>query len=75
MRITQKGQVTIPIEIRQRLGMLPETEVAFEVDGNAVRIVKVRSETSRGARAVAGLAGRASQGWTTEEILALTRGD
>ena len=35
MRITSKGQVTIPIEIREKLGLLPNTEVEFEVVGNA----------------------------------------
>ena len=29
MKITTKGQVTIPVEIRERLGLLPETEVRF----------------------------------------------
>lgn len=38
MRITAKGQVTIPQEIRKRLGLLPNTEVIFEVDGSAARL-------------------------------------
>ena len=37
MRVTSKGQVTIPADIRERAGLLPHTEVEF--DGNAVRIV------------------------------------
>ena len=49
MRITSKGQVTIPQEIRQRLGLLPETEVEFDVVGNTVRIRKVAR--APGARA------------------------
>ena len=39
MRITSKGQVTIPIDIRERAGLLPHTEVEFEFDGKVVRIV------------------------------------
>jgi len=31
MRITSKGQVTIPVEIREQLGLTPNTEVEFEV--------------------------------------------
>ena len=31
MRITSKGQVTIPIVIRERLGLHPNTEVEFEI--------------------------------------------
>jgi AbrB family looped-hinge helix DNA binding protein len=38
MRITAKGQVTIPQEIRLRLGLQPETEVEFDVVGNTVRL-------------------------------------
>ena len=31
MQITSKGQVTIPQEVRIRLGLLPHTEVEFEL--------------------------------------------
>ena len=75
MRITSKGQVTIPQEIRERLGLLPETDVEFEIDGNAVRIRKARgAKTSRGARIVERLRGRAANRLSTDEIMALTRG-
>jgi AbrB family looped-hinge helix DNA binding protein len=77
MRITSKGQVTIPAEIREQAGLLPNTEVEFEYDGNAVRIVKVteaRRET-RGERIVRRLRGSATVQMTTDEILALTRGE
>ena len=40
MKITSRGQVTIPAEIRKRLGLLPHTEVCFEMDGDAVRLLK-----------------------------------
>jgi AbrB family looped-hinge helix DNA binding protein len=75
MRITSKGQVTIPQEIRERFGLLPETEVEFRVDGNAVRLVKVRSKKrhSRGAALTARLRGSATVKMSTDEILALTR--
>ncbi|MHB8868605.1 MAG: AbrB/MazE/SpoVT family DNA-binding domain-containing protein [Thermoleophilia bacterium] len=36
MRITTKGQVTIPQDIRERFGLLPHTEVRFQVDGDRV---------------------------------------
>lgn len=74
MRVTSKGQVTIPVEIRERFGFLPETEVEFVVDGDTVRITRVdRQEWSRGNRVVARLRGRARSAMTTDEILALTR--
>jgi AbrB family looped-hinge helix DNA binding protein len=74
MRITSKGQVTIPIEIRERAGLLPHTEVRFEVEGNAVRIVRdERSTGGRGQKLLERMRGRATSGMSTEEIMALTR--
>jgi AbrB family looped-hinge helix DNA binding protein len=57
MRITSKGQVTIPVDIRARAGLMPNTEVVFEIDGTAVRIVPVATprKPTRGARLVAHL--------------------
>lgn len=78
MRITSKGQVTIPVEIREKLGLLPNSEVEFEVVGQAVRIRKVRRarrEGRRGKSLVTRLRGRGSVRMGTDEILALTRGD
>jgi AbrB family looped-hinge helix DNA binding protein len=74
VRITSKGQVTIPQEIRDRLGLQPETEVAFEVIGNTVRIRKVGDRPGRGRGIVDRLRGRATTRLTTDQILALTRG-
>ena len=78
MRITSKGQVTIPQAVRERTGLLPNTDVEFVVDGGDVRIVKAVSgrRPSRGARTVQRL--RQSGGhvrMTTDEIMALTRGE
>jgi AbrB family looped-hinge helix DNA binding protein len=76
MRITSKGQVTIPQDIRERAGLLPNTEVEFTYDGKSVRIVRAkgRKGAGRGARIVAHLRGRGDIAMTTEEIMALTRG-
>jgi AbrB family looped-hinge helix DNA binding protein len=77
MRITSKGQVTIPVEIRQRTGLLPGTEVDFALDGEGVRIVKAadpRGET-RGEEIVRRLRGSATVKMSTDEIMALTRGE
>jgi AbrB family looped-hinge helix DNA binding protein len=74
MRITSKGQVTIPLEIRERLGLLPDTEVVFEVAGSAVRLRKAPGVSRRGAAVVARLKGRSRSRLTTDQILALTRG-
>ena len=76
MRVTSKGQVTIPADMRERAGLLPHTEVAFEFDGKFVRIVRVpsRNGRGRGARLVAHLRARGDVAMTTDEIMALTRG-
>lgn len=77
MRITSKGQVTIPIEIRRRAGLLPDTEVEFALEGGNVVLRKAaKPSAGRGQRLVESLRGRArAGGWTTEEIMALTRGE
>ncbi len=76
MRITSKGQVTIPIEIREKFGLLPDTEVEFRIEGNAVRLIKTRNgrARTRGQKVVGNLRGSSDSKMTTEEILALTRG-
>lgn len=72
MRVTSKGQVTIPQEIRDRLGIQPGAELRFEVDGDAIRVTK-QADSDRGHALVERLRGRASSGLSTDEILALTR--
>jgi AbrB family looped-hinge helix DNA binding protein len=75
MRISAKGQITIPIEIREQLGLLPDTEIEFEViGGKALKIVKVaKSRTGRGRSIVSRLRGRLGKGLSTDEIMAMTR--
>ncbi len=75
MRITSKGQVTIPIEIREQLGLLPDTEVEFTIDEDAVRMTKAAqpSARSRGRGVVQHMKGRATSGLTTDEIMRLMR--
>jgi AbrB family looped-hinge helix DNA binding protein len=76
MQITSKGQVTIPQEVRNRLGLLPYTEVEFEVAGDHARIRKAKGAAGsgdRGRRAVSSLRGTADARMSTEEIMALTR--
>jgi len=70
VRVTQKGQVTIPVEIRRALGITTGTEVRFELDQDGARLVTGRDEAK--AR-VAGLRGAGDVRLTTDEILALTR--
>lgn len=79
MRVTTKGQVTIPQEVREKLGILPGTEVDFVLNGNSASLVKTKKKNgnlSRGERIVARAAGKgtANTDLSTDQILAWTRG-
>jgi len=74
VRVTAKGQVTIPVEIREQFGLLPDTEVEFVVKGTVVQLRRIDEPGHRrGDRIVGRLRGRAKGKMTTDEILALTR--
>ncbi len=73
MRVTSKGQVTIPQTVRRRLGIKPGSEVDFELDERGARLVRVR--TSEGRKVVQAMLGRGTVAMSTDEIMALTRGD
>jgi AbrB family looped-hinge helix DNA binding protein len=77
VRITSKGQVTIPQDIRERAGLLPDTDVTFLYEGGQVRLVRSQTQTARGrgARIVAHLRGRGDFTLSTDEIMAMTRGE
>ena len=77
MRITTKGQVTIPQDIREKFGFIPETEVEFCVERNKVFLKKTRTtakKAGRGKKIVNTLKGRGDMGLSTDEIMAMTRG-
>ena len=71
MKVTSKGQVTIPQELRRKYRIYSHAEVDFvEEDGKIVVKVAKRSESS-----IRKLVGRGDVRLSTEEILRLTRGD
>ena len=70
MRVTQKGQVTIPLEVRRALGIETGTDVSFELDSRGARLVV---EPARAAREIRRMRGAGAGTMTTDEILALTR--
>lgn len=77
MKITSKGQVTIPKEIRDEFGLLPGTEVEFVAEGREVKVRKLKGGRTRGQEIVDHLR-RASGGdipLSTEEIMRMTRGE
>lgn len=71
MRITPEGQITIPIEIREKLGFLPDTQVGFEIRGKTLRLQKV---STRGQSLISRMRGKATSGMSTDEIMEMTRG-
>lgn len=77
MKITSKGQVTIPQDIREKAGLMPDTEVEFHFDGNTVTLVKATNCTNLSGRGkqLEKLRGKGDIKLTTDQIMALTRGE
>ena len=74
MRVTDKGQVTIPKDLRDALGIGAGTEVQIEAKGDTIVVRKVSNGPTRGTRLAGRLRGRGDVRMTTDEIMALTRG-
>jgi AbrB family looped-hinge helix DNA binding protein len=72
MRVTSNGRVTIPKAIRDRFGFHPGADVEFVTNGKAVYVVK--ASASRGEKLVLRMRGAAGPGMTTDEVIAMTRG-
>jgi AbrB family looped-hinge helix DNA binding protein len=81
MRLTVKGQVTIPQEIREKLDLHAGTEVEFDIVDDAVRIRKAGSQERRRQQVrawihrIRGSARHSRVQLTTDQIMALTRGE
>jgi len=75
-KVTSKGQVTIPKDLRDEFGFLPGTEVEFVRDEGGIRVYKAAGSRSRGEELIAHLreAGK-NYTMTTEEVMRLTRGE
>ncbi|HET9583927.1 MAG TPA: AbrB/MazE/SpoVT family DNA-binding domain-containing protein [Bradyrhizobium sp.] len=72
--VTRKGQVTIPKLVREHLGIVPGSRVEFRraTDGS---IVIEKADGTREPSRFAKLVGIAGPGPSTDEIMAITRGD
>lgn len=81
MRVTSKGQVTIPKPVRDKIGITAGTEVEFRVDGDIVTLrrakVKARAGKTRGDEIVEALRGSRTRHreMSTEDLMQLLRGD
>jgi AbrB family looped-hinge helix DNA binding protein len=74
-RLTVKGQVTIPKEMREAFGWKAQTPVQFEMLADGVKLTKLVKGGSRGAALVRNLRGRGNRRLSTDEIMGLTRGE
>lgn len=72
--VTSKGQVTIPKQVRDLLGIGPGSIVDFR-RGEDGRIVLVKVERKARPNRFARLRGHAGKGLSTDEIMAMTRGE
>jgi AbrB family looped-hinge helix DNA binding protein len=72
--VTSKGQVTIPKVVRDQLGLKPGSKVEFK-SGRDGEIVMVPADEKRPPSRFAKFRGHAGQGMSTDEIMALLRGD
>lgn len=75
MRLTTKGQVTIPKEIREQLTIAPHDEVDFIVKDGQVILVKSDRSVDRFQEHLKKIRGRGTVGMSTDEIMQLTRGE
>jgi AbrB family looped-hinge helix DNA binding protein len=74
--VTRKGQVTIPKPVRDRLNIKPGSQVDFELapDGRIVLVKAGRKGAAPRSR-FDRIVGSATVNMTTDEIMALMRGD
>jgi len=70
--VTNKGRVTIPKPVRDRLGIEPGSAVEFDLAEDG-RVVLTKVDGTRPNGRFAALRGRAGPGLSTDEIMALTR--
>ena len=74
MRVTTKGQVTIPLTLREKTGIVPGSEVEFVQEGRRIYLRKVAAD-GRGVAIVERMAGKGGVTMSTDDIMALTRGE
>ncbi len=70
MRVTRKGQVTIPLEVRRALGISAGSDVEFRLDERGARLLVANPAA---AAEIERMRGAGNGEMTTEQILALTR--
>ncbi len=72
--VTSKGQITIPKRVRDLMGIKAGSLIDFE-RGQDGRVVLVKVEKKGRASRFARLRGHAGKGLSTDEVMAMTRGE
>lgn len=72
--VTAKGQVTLPRAVRDLMGLTAGSKVDFE-RGSDGRVALVRADDRAPKTRFSRLLGHAGKGLSTDEIMALTRGE
>lgn len=73
MRITSKGQVTIPLYVRKQMQLLPHANVNFVQEGERFYIVKAENNTKRVEEVIKNMRGKSTVKMSTDEIMRLLR--
>ncbi len=73
--VTRKGQVTIPKAVREHLGIVPGSQVTFRSVADGSIVVEKADTAGREPSRFAKARGSAGPGMTTDELMALLRGD
>lgn len=73
MKVTTKGQVTIPLEFRKEFGLFPHVEVEFKVSSGGILSIQKSSSQLRGSRLIEKMRGKSNVSMSTDEIMQLTR--
>ena len=75
MKISERGQITIPKKMREKYGLLPDSNVIVEPADGGVLVRPVNSRREQVEQWLANLRGSANGGMSTDEIMRLTRGE
>ncbi len=75
MKMTVKGQITLPQELRERYGLRPGEEVELEATDCGILVRPGKSAKERLRQWAKRARGSATPGRSTDEILRLTRGE
>ena len=62
-KVTARGQVSIPSEIRKKFNIEPESRVEWIVEGNVIKVIPLPKDP------VAAFRGRGSRKYTTERLI------